>query len=60
MRGIQNESSVGDIDRSKINPGNMVQHGLLGDVEIVKVEGNTVIVKDANNKQYRLSVMSIK
>jgi hypothetical protein len=57
MRGIQNEAGV---DRSKINPGTMVHHGILGDVEIVKLAGNTVIVKDANNKYYRLSVMSIK
>ncbi len=56
MRGIQNE---GGVDRSKFSPGAMFSHGLLGDIEIVKLSGNSVIVKDSTGRQYRLSVTSV-
>jgi hypothetical protein len=50
---------IGRLDFSSIKPGKTYSHGLLGPVTVVKIEGNSVVVKTKQGNTVKVSPGSL-
>jgi hypothetical protein len=50
---------IGHLDFSLIKPGKTLSHGLLGPVNVVKIEGNSVVVKTRQGNIVKVSPGSL-